>query len=105
MIPIATTPPATLIIPPFYDVDDVDYLYESVDDNYDRMPVSTFQTRNRILLPEAIQLAMELPAGAFIAGGFVKSIINQMPVKDYDIFFTSESALKNLVRRIHNAPA
>lgn len=101
---MTSTAAAEVRISSYFNIGDIDYLFDSVARSFEKMYVSTFCSRKNINLDEAINLAMELPAGAFIAGGFVKSVAIEQPIKDYDIFFSSAESLKALVRRIQHAP-
>lgn len=95
---------AALRIQPYFHDGDIDYLFDSIQYSYEKMYATTFVSRKNVNLDEPMKLAMELPAGAFIAGGFMKSIAHGETPKDYDLFFNSSETLKTLVKRIHNAP-
>lgn len=97
-------------IRPFYSRDDISYLFDRVREQYERKHLSWFMRRYNLVaaegssLAQALDIAYELPPGAFLAGGFMRSILSNTPIKDYDIFFNGEASLKLMVKRIHNAP-
>ncbi len=97
----------TITIPPFFSQDSYDYpdyLYGRADVRPDCIHVSTFQIRKNIQIPQAIELAMEMPNGCFLSGGFVKSALANKVPNNYDIFFNGSRAFESMLRRIHNAP-
>lgn len=91
-------------IPAFYNEGDVDNLFGGVYHNFETWYATNFAARKNLNLDEPIKLAMELPEGAFIAGGFIRSIKCAEPTKDYDIFFNGSEAVAKLLRRIQHAP-
>lgn len=90
-------PLAQPAVSPIYAYGELSSLFEPGSYSYQRLHVSTFQTRYNVKLDEAIALAMELPRGAFIAGGFMKSIRHDEPVSEYDIYFRGSENLTRLI--------
>jgi len=99
------TSPLTTVRP-FYVRGDsnVSDLFGSIDGTYERKHLAVFARHHRLELGDALEIAMELPEGAFLAGGFMRSVITNQPIKDFDLFFSSEAAFKNMIKRIHEAP-
>jgi hypothetical protein len=93
------------VIHPTYTRDSLRKMFGTVNETYTSQPVAVFQARNNVNLTDAINLAAELPEGAFLAGGFFKSLVRGTPAEDYDVFFTSSHAVLSLVNRIQQAPA
>lgn len=93
-----------IIVPAFYEEDDVRYLFDARRGQYLSMHAAVFQRRKTFKLGDAVSLAAELPSGAFLAGEWFKEIVRGQKVSLYDVFFTGSDALVSTVNRIHNAP-
>lgn len=93
-----------ITIPTYYNSGEVAYLHDRVSNAYVEHHASRFQIRNNVDLSEPIKLASELPIGAFIAGGFMRQILDQTGIKDYDLFFDGEQSVKRFVKRVQGAP-
>lgn len=79
-------------------------LHDGTGDVFENKHLALFCQREQILMPEAMELAMELPNGCFLAGGFMESYINGRKPKDFDVFFCGANELFAFLRRAQNAP-
>ena len=94
-----------LDIVPFWGKDDYPYFLERTPTQYSRVPMADlFEKRgieNRLLS----SLVLYLPDGAYIAGGFMTSVLTEEKTAgDIDIFFNGDMAFKKTMELLLNPP-
>lgn len=72
--------------------------------NCEVLPITSFETRKNFDFSIPKELMICVPEGTILTGGFARSIINNEPIKNLDLFFDDSDTFCKLVKRIQNAP-